>query len=306
MVARSPASARGTVVAPAWAVAALGPDCVDLVQLPWGFTNETWAATAPDGVGYVATRMASLEAAAAVIGRGPEIARRLAAAGVPTPVPIAARSSVVAAVVVSERLDGAPAMLRLGDRAGPAVVGRALGWIWRRLATVNVDGLRLDDTWARPGALAEAAATWLELARNDLGPSASAGFGGQLGGLERLLRARHPRFVHGDLVPVNVLLREDGPPALLDLEAVRVADPLLDAGWFRWIVGHHHPDAAGSAWSAFVDQTGLDAGDATVAALLDLLPVVRILEILAQPDLRPQARRHWLDQLIANRGGASR
>ena len=304
MVARPPAP--GSELAPAWAVAALGPECVDAVRLPWGFTNETWTATAPDGIRYIATRMASLQVAAAVIGRGPEIARRLGGAGVRTPVPIAARSNVAAGVVVSERLDGAPAMLRLGDPAGAAVVGRALGWVWRRLAAVDIDGLALDDTWARPGELAEAAATWLDLIRHDLGQSVSAGFERQIGGVERLLRARSPRFVHGDLVPVNVLLREDGQPALLDLEAVRAADPLLDAAWFRWIVGYHHPDAEEPAWSAFLDETGLDAGDPTIAALLDVLPVVRILEILAQPGLGSRARGRWLDQLIAIGGRAPR
>jgi aminoglycoside phosphotransferase (APT) family kinase protein len=102
--------------------------------------------------------------------------------------------------------------------------------------------------------------------------------------------------VHGDLVPANLLLR-DGANVLLDLEAARIGDPLLDAAWFRWIVAYHHPELVPAAWAAFAGAAGIATSDATVRALLDAYPVLRILEILAGPGVGPSARGRWLRQL---------
>ena len=59
-----------------------------------------------------------------------------------------------------------------------------------------------------------------------------------------LLQGRAPRFVHGDLVPVNLVATADRTvAAILDLEDACLAYPLLDAAWFRTIVGSTTPTA---------------------------------------------------------------
>jgi aminoglycoside phosphotransferase (APT) family kinase protein len=59
-----------------------------------------------------------------------------------------------------------------------------------------------------------------------------------------------PRFAHGDLAPVNLLVRDGRVAAVLDLDRARLAHPLHDAAWFAWVVSFHHRDVAGAAWSA--------------------------------------------------------
>jgi aminoglycoside phosphotransferase (APT) family kinase protein len=290
------------VAIPAWVTAALGARLSDVARLPWGFTNETWAATAPTGERFAVTRMRSGGAAAFVVGRGPAIARRLAAAGLDVPIPDVARSLRAKRVVVSSWIEGTPAMLRLDGPAGAEAVGRAAALAWRRLADVDATGLALDVTWARPEALASAASAWLETVRSETSSTTTAV-------VERLIETTRPTspaarasiptaFVHGDLVPANVLLRDTGV-ALLDLESARMGDPLLDAAWFRWIVAYHHPALAPAAWGGFAVAAGLADLSGSQEARLAAYPVLRILEILATAGLQPLPRRRWLAQLDA-------
>lgn len=299
--------------APGWVAAALGGDLVDVARLPWGFTNETWGATNPAGERHAATRMATREAAAFVLERGPEIARRAAAAGLKMPVPIATRSDAAAGVVVSAWIDGTPAMRLLVDADGATVVGTAIAAAWRRLRMVDVDGLELDATWASPARLAAAATAWCRTITG-LDPAATAGAHRAIELVAALPATEPASFVHGDLVPANLLLRPGGD-VLLDLEAARIGDGMLDAAWFRWIVGYHHPGLVAAAWSAFADAAGLPAGvaaggrvgDATPGqgpavadrTVLDAYPVLRILEILATSRLDSDAQGRWLAQLEA-------
>jgi aminoglycoside phosphotransferase (APT) family kinase protein len=200
-------------------------------------------------------------------------------------------------IVVSGWLDGTPAMLQLAGRAGARVVGRALGEAWRQLQAVDVAGLGLDDTWANPATLAAAAGRWLEtdLVAFDARTAAAAARRIQaIGGLPPLERGS---FVHGDLVPANLLLRPHGT-ALLDLESARIGDPLLDAAWCRWIVRYHHPELAAATWAAFTDAAGL-RDDPGLDALLDAYAVARILELVADQERSRAARERWVAQLRA-------
>jgi aminoglycoside phosphotransferase (APT) family kinase protein len=294
------APASQALEVPGWVADALGPGASSLRRLPWGFTNESWEGTAPDGVRYVATRMRRPRDAAAVIRRGPEIARRLDAAGLATPTPLADRSMAERGIVVSKALAGVPGMVRLGDPDGPAAVGRALGDAWRRLARVDPTGLGLDDLWARPADLAAAAKGWLELVRAHLDAAIAAAVGARIDDLRASSGEGQPGFVHGDLVPANVLLHGSGSPVLLDLEAVRIGDPLLDVAWCSWIVRYHHPGAHRAAWTGFMEAAGPRAPGAEAGPVLAALPVMRVLEILANPDLEAEAQSRWLDQLRAS------
>ena len=148
-------------------------------------------------------------------------------------------------------------------------------------------------------------ALWLVFVARLLGRDGARRVDERLAELPTLLTDRLPGFVHGDLVPANLLIADGTLAALLDLEAVRIGEPLLDAAWFRWIVLYHHPAIEPAVWSAFVASSGLDLDTAGVAALLEILPVVRILEILARPALGVGARSRWIEQLRACVGGLS-
>jgi aminoglycoside phosphotransferase (APT) family kinase protein len=290
-----------TTGAPAWVGRVLGRRVTDLRRLAWGFTNETWAGTTAGGERLVATRMVEPRSARAIIARGPAIAGRLAAAGIETPVPLAARSDPATGVVVARWLDGTPGIELLHAPGGAAEVGDALGSAWRRLAGVDPSGLGLDELWADPGELARAAGRWLDGVETELPSAAVELAGARVGQLEARLAGRRPGLVHGDLVPANGLIRDAAAAALLDLEAVRLGEPLLDAAWFAWIVRFHHPAVSQAAWAAFAAAGGIDAGDAATVALLEILPTIRILEIVASLAPGP-ARARWLEQLQANVG----
>ena len=290
-----------TEAVPAWVGHVLGHGVTDLRRLAWGFTNETWAGTTTDGERLVATRMAATGSAHAIIARGPAIAGRLAAAGIETPIPLAGRSDGATGVVVARWLDGTPGIELMHTTGGAAEVGRALGSAWRRLAKMDPSDLELDELWAHPGILSRAARRWLGDVEADLPSSAVEVARWRLGQLEPLLARRRRAMVHGDLVPANVLVRDGAGAALLDLEAVRMGEPLLDAAWFAWIVRFHHPVVSHIAWASFAAAAAIDASESVIAALLEILPTVRILEIVAALAPGP-ARARWLDQLRANVG----
>jgi len=286
--------------APAWVADALGPDASELERVPWGFTNETWAGSAADGTRYAATRLASSAVATTILRRGPAIARRLAGVGLETPIPIAERSLPAAGVLVSRWIAGVPGMTRMDGAAGAAQVGGAVGAASSALRRVDPNGLGLDDLWARGTDLQRAAEGWLATVRPALPADAGAAIGARIERVGELLRARPSGFVHGDLVPANVLLRESGPPAVLDLESIRMGDRLFDAAWFGWIVRYHHPDLHAPAWAAFLGAAGLGGLSPVESELLATLPTIRILEILADEGLPPDARRRWQAQLAAS------
>ncbi|HET9852085.1 MAG TPA: phosphotransferase [Candidatus Limnocylindrales bacterium] len=282
--------------APDWVIGVLGEPLSGAARLPWGFTNETWSATTLAGDRYAVTRMASPATASFIVSAGPEIARRAGAVGLAMPVPIPSRSDPSRGIVVSRWLEGEPAMLLL--RGGPeaAAVGQAMGRVWRQLGEVGVRGLRLDDTWARPMALATAAAGWLARVESSLDPSWAAAIRRLIDMAAVMPIPSRASFMHGDLVPANLLIGNGGN-VLLDLEAARIGDPLADAAWFRWIVGYHHPDLEPAAWSAFTAEAKLTPEDPRSAALLKAYPVLRILEILAGPALSAADRDRWIAQL---------
>lgn len=68
-------------------------------------------------------------------------------------------------------------------------------------------------------------------------------------------------LAHGDFAPVNVLTDGAKVTGLLDFEAVRLADPLLDAAWWAWSVSFSSRVVLEEAWPAFLDGAGIDAGE---------------------------------------------
>jgi aminoglycoside phosphotransferase (APT) family kinase protein len=284
---------------PAWVSDALGIGASDLHRIPWGFTNETWAGTDLEGTVHVATLIDPPARAADLLARAPRLAEALARVGLDTPVPIPARSDPRRGVIVAPWMDGVPGMMALGGPDGAQNVGLAAGAAWRRLRDADTAVLALDDLWARPTTLATAARGWLARAEGSLGSSHAAAVARRIDDIAASSRGAIASFVHGDFVPANLLLRDGRLPCILDLETVRMGDPLVDAAWFSWIVRHHHPEAWPTAWSAFSQAAGIGHVDNSVRALMLALPTARILENLADPALAPRSRDQWLAQLRA-------
>jgi len=287
-------------VPPPWVTEAVGA-VQGAQRIRWGFTNESWRVTANGGRALVVTRMADPGAARLVVQRGPAISAALAGVGItvpiPIPIPIPEGAGPGRAVVVSAFVPGRSGMELIGDAQAAVSLGRVVGEAWLALSRVETAGLDLDDHWARPNDLAAAARRWLDMASPSMAPATAREVSLRIEELPGLLAGRPSSFVHGDLVPANVLVDDGELAALLDLETVRLGERLLDAAWFRWIVRYHHPDVERAAWSGFASASGVDETDPIVGPLLEILPAVRILEVLGQSTLGAAARQRWLDQL---------
>ena len=288
-----------TGTAPAWLVDAVGGAAiVAAVRLSWGFSNETWRVETADGLRLTVMRPARQDAAAGLRRILTLAGPRLAAAGIPVP-EVVDLPGAGPGIVVTRFVEGRPAAELLGEPGGPAAMGALLGTAWQRLGSVDPAGLPLDASWSTPIELASHARRWAASAEGRLAPDQRCRVDGWISRLPSLLDGRSIGFVHGDFVPVNVLVDGGRLAALVDLETARVGDRLLDAAWFRWIVGYHHPAALPAAWTAFADGAGLDERDAATRALLDILPSLRILEILADDGLNEPQLGHWTAMLSA-------
>jgi aminoglycoside phosphotransferase (APT) family kinase protein len=291
------------VPTPGW-VADLFPEAiVDATRLSWGFTNETWAVALRDGRRLAVTRIGQAGSPALATIRLPAVRRRLASAGLPIPAPVLADAERPwpAGVRVSELVDGVAGAKLLADVDGAGTVGRLCGAIARRLVTVDGSGLGLPGLWAAPDRLVRDCGSWVDSLSPDLGAKARARLRDACGGLGNALAGRAAVVAHGDLVPVNILVRDGRLAALLDLETVRLADPLFDAGWFDQIVRFHHPEVRDVAWAAFVSAAAIDPDEPVTRSLLGLLPMARILEINAGLGPGDPARERWMEQLRMNR-----
>jgi Ser/Thr protein kinase RdoA (MazF antagonist) len=283
-------------VPPTWVTEAVG-SVQGAQRIRWGFTNESWRVTTNGRRVLVVTRMADPGAARLVVQRGPAISAALAGVGIAVPIPILEGSAPGRAVVVSAFVPGRSGMELIGDAQAAVSLGRVVGETWLALSRVDTAGLDLDDLWARPNDLAAAAGRWLDTAGPSMAPATARQVSLQIEELPLLLAGRPSSFVHGDLVPANVLIDDEELAALLDVETVRLGERLLDAAWFRWIVRYHHPDVERAAWRGFASASGVDETDPIVGPLLETLPAVRILEVLGQSTLGAAARQRWLDQL---------
>ncbi len=289
----------GSSQTPDWLPGAFGGAAAQAVRLRWGFANETWAGRLPDGRRVAATLLADPAAAERLRALIAVVRPRLVAAGLPVPAPIDAGPGVPADVVIAEFVDGIPGPEILGRADGPTAIGTLLGSAWRRLGTVDPAGTGLPDRWTSADRLLVLAAGWSAIVSHDLAAPDRDRLDAVLGTLPELLVGRPAGVVHGDLVPANILVADGRLVALLDLEAARLADPLLDAAWFDWIVRYHHPREEPAAWAAFAAEAGIERSDPTIDGLLHAYPIVRILEILDDIGAADAARPRWLGQLTA-------
>jgi aminoglycoside phosphotransferase (APT) family kinase protein len=187
----------------------------------------------------------------------------------------------------------------LADDRGAAQLGRLMGELAAGLARVPTRGLRLDGTWGDPERLAAAADRWLYAGTPALGAGGTRALERLLRRLPSELAGAMPVFAHGDLAPVNILVRDGGVVALLDFERARLAHPFFDAARWRWIVRHHHPERWEAAGPAFLEAAGLEDSPAT-ARRLDLVAALQCLEMLHGARRRPPAaRREWAARVLS-------
>ena len=272
----------------------LAVEIVDLSS-PWTASTRTERVTLADGRRVVIQRAVGGAAARATIGRRIRLGRLLPAIAPWLPVPEVRGGEATGPrpYVVTGFVPGISGRELLADDRGAAQLGRLMGELAAGLARVPTRGLRLDGTWGDPERLAAAADRWLYAGTPALGAGGTRALERLLRRLPSELAGAMPVFAHGDLAPVNILVRDGGVVALLDFERARLAHPFFDAARWRWIVRHHHPERWEAAGPAFLEAAGLEDSPAT-ARRLDLVAALQCLEMLHGARRRPPAaRREW-------------
>ena len=279
----------------------LGRDPAALRELtsPWSRATRT-VLVSPVGGRSDSCLVVQWSADRAAICRRLRVGRHLEAAAPTVPVPpiVAADPGAPVPYLVTRFVAGTPGRDLLGDDASAARLGAAAGALARELRGVPTAGLRLPRRWADPGRLGSAAQAWLERAGDALDPAAARCLRTRVSRLGDEIGAWAPVFAHGDLAPVNLILREGRVEALLDLERARLAHQLYDAAWWTWIVRHHHPEREASANGAFLEAAGIGADRASSHSLA-LLGALACLEMLAGVRRRDtSARQEWARRVV--------
>jgi aminoglycoside phosphotransferase (APT) family kinase protein len=218
---------------------------------------------------------------------------------VPVPALVASDASARVPFVVTEHVPGASGVTMLADPHGAAALGREMGRLARRVASVPTEGLRLPGTWSRPADLARTAGLWLGRAGLDLPRDVRDELSELIDAIPDTLAGRPAVLAHGDWAPVNVVVDGGVVVAVVDWESARLADPLFDAAWWGALVFLFHRDAWGTAWPAFLSAAGLRL-DAPTMRRLRILGPLRVLEVLASARVRrdPVAREAWAGRLV--------
>jgi aminoglycoside phosphotransferase (APT) family kinase protein len=278
----------------------VGAPVIGAERPAWGFANRTTIVTLLDGRRWVVQELQDPVAGRAVAARAPLLADRLTAGGVPVPAVVIADPSRPRPLLVTAFVAGQLGPALLGTDPEAAALGSLMGAAQRRLAAVDVTGLRLPTTWSRPDRLAAVSRRRLDRVASRLDRMT-------IGAVERAI-ADHverplsgpPAFAHGDFAPANVIVSQGRLAALIDYEYARLADPLFDAATFHWLTFHFHPARAEAAWEAYADAAGLPATVAgqSLGMALRRLRLLRILELVEVAGRRgPAMRDRWLSLL---------
>ncbi len=287
--------------------ALVGSPVVAVEPVRWGFTNRTTLATLADGRRLAVQRLVDRASARRRLRLGGRLADLLAAVGIPTAPLIGGEGASTPPFVVYGTVDGTNGAESLATDAGAVRLARLMGALVPRLAAVDARGLRLPATWADTARLAQASRRRLERAAPRLDAATSGALRAAISKLERRFAGRLPAFAHGDFAPVNVLVAPDRGrrgrtiAALLDLEFARLADPLLDAAWWGWIVRFHHPGRWPAAWPAFLAAAGLATDRKREPALFaERIRSLQLLRLLELADRRSgRAATEWAARLAA-------
>ncbi|MGO9180028.1 MAG: phosphotransferase family protein [Candidatus Limnocylindrales bacterium] len=278
-----------------------GGEVVGDLTPPWSNTTRTLLVSPAGGAALAEPVVVQWSADAATISRRLRLGRRLPeiAPRLPLAPILGGDPNAPTPFLVSRFMPGTSGRDLLGDDVAASRLGSAVGALARELRTVPTAGLRLSRRWADPMRLEAAARQWLDDGRPSLGSATSSRLGRSIERISDELGEVAPVFAHGDLAPVNVVVRDGAIVALLDLERARLAHPLYDAAWWTWIVRHHHPERTRSAGDGFLAAAGIER-DRRTLDLLDLLAVLQCLEMLAGVPVRASAERHeWARRVAA-------
>jgi len=242
-----------------------------MTRAPWGFDHETWI-LGNGSPRLVVQRRADAVDPTAPTSRSIRAAVRLVGLEVPEPDLVA--SDEGHAIVTLPFVEGRPGSELLSGAAEAHAIGRLCGGAADALARIDPVGLELPTTWASGEQLLSAGGGWVRCCSGTLDPTARADLAGLLETAAGELDRVPARFAHGDLAPVNVLVRDGSVAALLDLDRARLAHPLYDAAWFAWVVTYHHPDIADAAWAGYAGASRLPVSRPAAFAWLQPLQLL--------------------------------
>jgi aminoglycoside phosphotransferase (APT) family kinase protein len=286
----------GDSTAPTWVAAACDGALTAARRARWGFRHETWLVDLVDGRRVVIQQRADGSDPLAADARA--VRGRVRATGIDVPEPVSVQRIDGAVVAVLPFIEGVVAAAQLATDEGASSAGRACGEVATRLATVDPAGLRLSGTWDSGPALLAAVTGWAA----GLDPAPAGDARRRLSRVtERAAReidAAGPCFAHGDLAPVNVLVADGRPAAVLDLDRARRAHPRYDAAWFAWVITFHHPGTATAAWRAFALAGPADEPVRAVSWLWPLLLLERVAEAVDDAE-----RERWSQRLARTLAG---
>jgi aminoglycoside phosphotransferase (APT) family kinase protein len=282
--------------------ALVGAPVIGAERPAWGFANRTTIVTLLDGRRWVVQELQDPVAGRAVAARARPLADRLTAAGVPVPAVVIAEPAGRTPLLVTAFVGGQLGPTLLGTDREAAALGHLMGAAHRQLASIDVMGLRLPTTWARPETLAAVSRRRLHRVANRLDRPTLAMVEGVIEDHVGRPLSGPPGFAHGDFAPANVIVSQGRLAALIDFEYARLADPLFDAATFHWLVFHFHSARAEAAWAAFVEAAGLAPAvqGQPLGEVLGRLRLLRILELVEVAGRRgPAMRDRWLSLLAA-------
>jgi aminoglycoside phosphotransferase (APT) family kinase protein len=283
--------------------ALVGVPVIGAERPAWGFANRTTIATLLDGRRWVVQELQDPVAGRAVVARARSLAERLSKGGVPVPEVVIADAEAARPLLVTAFVGGQLGPTFFGTDREAAALGSLMGAAQRRLAMIDMEGLRLPTTWAIPDRLAAVSRLRLERVASRLDRRTVGIVQGAIDEHAGSAPSGRAVFAHGDFAPANVIVSGGQLAALIDFEYARVADPLFDAATFGWLTFQFHPARAEAAWAAFADAAGIAAGSdqAGLRATLRRLRLLRILELVEVAGRRgPAMRDRWLSLLAAN------
>jgi aminoglycoside phosphotransferase (APT) family kinase protein len=262
------------------------------VTQPWSTPTETTVLTLGTGARVVVQTGSD----ASAIAKRATLGRLLheVAPWLPLPRVIATDAAVSPAWLVTSFIDGESGRSMLWSHATASALGEQVGRLAATLARVPTAGIPLPGLWGSRTVFATSARVWHDGLTARLEPLVSQRLGRLIEEAPAMLGDASPVFAHGDLVPVNLIVRAGGIVGLLDLEQARLADRLFDLAWFRWTLRWHHPDAWVEASRSALLASGV-ADEAMTHRRLDLLAALQCLERLAATPSSAGAR----DQLAA-------
>lgn len=279
----------------------VGAEARSSVDAPWGSKNRTAILGLSDGREVVVQRYRDRETAVLRVRAAEQLSDAFSHLSARIPHVIAHDLRARPPWAVFERAPGDVGYIAAGDDLSaptfPAMA-QSMGEILQVLRQLEADRFDLPNLWARPTHLQSAAVGWLEQLVPHLSADAVATTRILLDRLPELFTGRQPVVAHGDFGPQNVLIIGHRVTAVLDLEDVRLADPLLDVAWWAWLVRAHTPHAFQRAWKPFITAAGVDLGDPFLESRLLTLIATRLLET-ADTFRKTQPEKHpsWGERL---------